>query len=64
MDKRQCEAGSLAADVCRQVEQRREQTNNSETDSAGMGREQMCSFVRVVNMTHSTLKMAEGHREL
>lgn len=30
----------------------------------GMSREQMCPFVRAVNMTHSTLKMPEGHGEL
>lgn len=27
----------------------------------GMGREQMCSFVRVINMSHSSLKTTEGH---
>lgn len=27
----------------------------------GMSREQMCPFVRAVNMSHSTLKMPEGH---
>lgn len=30
----------------------------------GMSREQMCPFVRAVNMSHSTLKMPEGHGEL
>lgn len=29
-----------------------------------MSREQMCPFVRAVNMSHSTLKTPEGHGEL
>lgn len=52
MDQRQTEVGSLQ--TCADKWSRDPQQ--------GMGREQMCSFVRVVNMTHSTLKMPEGHR--
>lgn len=57
MDRRQTEVGSLQ--TCADKWSRDQQQGGRQQ---GMGREQMCSFVRVVNMTHSTLKMPEGHR--
>lgn len=63
MDKRQSEAAPLqtCADKWSGGEGRAT-TGGSRRRRAGG--EQMCSSGGVINMSHSTLEMAEGHRQL